>query len=90
MRSWLPYRRERNWSLSHRRLGQSRCQRWHQCPLLITQSRASKDASAGWVFDVRFTPESDRLLRRGRCPLCAITDQSAPQQKPCLFDHRRP
>jgi len=37
--------------------------------------------------DVRFTPESDRLLRRREVTLCAISDQSAAQQKEVLFDH---
>jgi hypothetical protein len=31
--------------------------------------------------DVRFTPESDRSLRRREMTLCAITDQSAVHQK---------
>jgi hypothetical protein len=30
--------------------------------------------------DVRFTPNSDRLLRRREMTLCAISDQSAVQQ----------
>jgi hypothetical protein len=30
--------------------------------------------------DVRFTPNSDRLLRCREMTLCANTDQSAPQQ----------
>jgi hypothetical protein len=30
--------------------------------------------------DVRFTPESDRLVRSSEVTLCAISDQSAPQQ----------
>jgi hypothetical protein len=32
-------------------------------------------------MDVRFTPESDRLLRSSEVSLCAKSDQSAPQQK---------
>ena len=35
-------------------------------------------------YDVRFTPESDRLLHCREVTLCAISDQSAVQQ---LFDH---
>jgi len=31
--------------------------------------------------DVRFAPQSDRLLRRREMTLCAINDQSAVQQK---------
>ena len=36
---------------------------------------------------VRFTPESDRLLRRHEMTLCAISDRSASQQNGPLFDH---
>jgi hypothetical protein len=39
----------------------------------------------GVLADVRFTPESDRLLRCRELTLCAISDQSALQQK-TLFD----
>ena len=31
-------------------------------------------------FDVRFTPNNDRSLRRREMTLCANSDQSAPQQ----------
>jgi hypothetical protein len=34
----------------------------------------------GAPADVRFTPESDHLLRRREMTLCANTDQSAAQQ----------
>jgi hypothetical protein len=37
--------------------------------------------------DVRFTPESDRLLRRKEMTLCAISDQSAVQQNSASLDH---
>jgi hypothetical protein len=37
--------------------------------------------------DVRFTPESGHGWARSRCPLCAKTRHSAPQQKLSLFDH---
>src|SRR5262245_38701881 len=39
------------------------------------------------TFDVRFTPNSDTKSGHSRCPLCAISDQSAPQQNSSLFDH---
>jgi hypothetical protein len=42
--------------------------------------------SVTWL-DVRFTPNSDRLLRRREVTLCAISDQSAVQQNCGLFDH---
>jgi hypothetical protein len=35
----------------------------------------------GALAHVRFTPESDRLLHGSECPLSAINDQSAVQQK---------
>jgi hypothetical protein len=38
-------------------------------------------------YDVRFTPESDRLLHCREVTLCAISDQSAVQQNRPLFDH---
>jgi hypothetical protein len=39
------------------------------------------------TFDVRFAPESDRLLRCRELTLWAIIDQSAAQQDRALFDH---
>jgi hypothetical protein len=44
-------------------------------------SRWVKSVISGALADVRFTPESDRLLRRREMTLCAISDQSAVQQK---------
>jgi len=44
------------------------------------RNRSLASFSAPW-HDVRFTPESDRLLRSGEMTLCAISDQSALQQK---------
>jgi hypothetical protein len=38
-------------------------------------------------FDVRFTPEMDRLLRRHEMTLCTISEQSAAQQNCSLFDY---
>ena len=34
-----------------------------------------------YLRDVRFTPERDQMLRGSKMTLCAISDQSAPQQK---------
>jgi hypothetical protein len=39
------------------------------------------------LADVRFTPNSDRLLRCHEVTLRAISDQSALQQEAGLFDH---
>jgi hypothetical protein len=43
------------------------------CPLWV------KSDVFGALADVRFTPESDRLLQRREMTLCAISDQSALQ-----------
>jgi hypothetical protein len=40
----------------------------------------------GVLGDVRFTPESDRLLRCREVTLCAISDQNAVQQKGAHYD----
>jgi hypothetical protein len=40
-----------------------------------------KSRHSGRGTDVRYYPESDRLLRRSEMTLCANSDQSAPQQK---------
>jgi hypothetical protein len=40
-----------------------------------------KSVILGAPADVRFTPDSDRLLRCREMTLCAISDQSAVQQK---------
>jgi hypothetical protein len=52
----------------------------YECPLWVISG------VLGALADVRFTPESDRLLQRREMTLCAISDQSAPQQNRTLFD----
>src|SRR6516164_10240012 len=52
-----------------------------QCPLWVI-SVISKRGT-----DVGFTPKSGHQSGRDRCPLCAISDQSALQQNDTLFDH---
>jgi hypothetical protein len=56
--------------------------------VLCTTANAHREMSkwvksdvSGALADVGFYPESDRLLRRRKMTLCAISDQSAPQQK---------
>jgi hypothetical protein len=46
-----------------------------------------KSVVSSALTDVRFYPESDRLLRRREMTLCAISDQSAVQQNGSLIDH---
>ena len=50
------------------------CDRWKQNSLWV------KSVVLDVLDDVRFTPESDRLLQRRGMTLCAISDQSALQQ----------
>jgi hypothetical protein len=59
------------------------------CATAIQRAEVSLWSMASrWApsFEVRFNLQSDRLLRRREMTLCAITDQSASQQKGMLFD----
>jgi hypothetical protein len=39
------------------------------------------------LVDVRYSPKSGHRSARWRCPLCAISGQSASQQNSVLFDY---